>query len=54
MYMCHSICLLSLVLDIRLDNLNKILARSGTHNLAHGALILLQLPLHLFNTMNIK
>ena len=44
----HDICLLSLVLDIRLNTLLVILLTiSGLNNLAYGSLILLQLPLHL-------
>ena len=38
---CHSVCLVSLVLDIRF------LITSGTHLFAYGSLLLLQLPLHL-------
>ena len=46
--MCHSVCLLSLVLDIRLNTLTfKFLATSETHSFAYGLLILLQLPLNL-------
>ena len=45
----HSICLVSLVLDIRLNTLTFVsLTTSGTHNLAYGPLKLLQLPLHVF------
>ena len=45
---CHSMCFVSLVLDIRLKTLTfNFLAISGTHNFAHRLLILLQLPLHL-------
>ena len=45
----HIICVVSLILDIRLNMLTfMILMISGTHNLAYGSLILLQLPLHLF------
>ena len=44
----HSICLVSLVLDIRLNTFTfMFLIVSGTHNLAYGSLIVLQLPLHL-------
>ena len=47
--LCHSMCLVSLVLEIRLNTLTfMFLMVSGTHNLAHGSLIALQLPLHLF------
>ena len=46
---CHSICLVSLVLENRLNTLTfMVLTTSGTHNLAYVSLILLQLPLHLF------
>ena len=46
---CHTICLVSLILAIILNTLTLIfLVMSGTHNLANGLLILLQLPLHLF------
>ena len=45
---CQDICLVSLVLDIRLNNLIfMFLATLGIHNLAHGLLISFQLPLHL-------
>ena len=48
---CQDTCLVSLVLDIRLNTLIFIfLTTSGTHNLANGSLILSQLPLHLFTT----
>ena len=41
---CHSMCLVSLVLDIRLNSLAfMFLITSGTHTLAYGSLILLQL-----------
>ena len=52
-YMCtytfHAIlCLVSLVLDIRLNTLTfKSFTTSGTHIFAYESLILLQLPLHL-------
>ena len=47
--LCHSICLVSLVLDIRLNTLTFMFLKvSGTHNLAYGSLIVIQLPLHLF------
>ena len=47
--LCHSICLVSLILEIRLNTLTfTFLITSGTHNLAYGSLIVLQLPLHLF------
>ena len=50
--LCHSICLVSLVLSIRLNTLTfMFLIVSGTHNLAYGSLIVLQLPLHLFIVM---
>ena len=42
----HSICLVSVVLDIRLGTLTFV--SLTTHNLAYGPLILLQLPLHVF------
>ena len=46
---CHIIYLVSLILLIRLNTLTfMFLTMSGTHNLAYGLLILLQLPLHLF------
>ena len=46
---CHIICLVSLIRDIKLNTLTfMFLMISGTHNLAYGSLILLQLPLHLF------
>ena len=45
---CHFMCLVSLVLDIRLNTLtSKFFTTSGTHIFAYGSLILLQLPLHL-------
>ena len=45
----HFIYLVSLVLEIRLNTLIfMFLTTSGTHNFAHGSLILLQLLLHLF------
>ena len=45
----HFICLVSLVLDTRLNTLVfMFLTASGTHNFAYGSLMLLQLPLHLF------
>ena len=53
----HSMCLVSLVLDIKLNTLTfKFLITSGTHNFAYGLLLLLQLPLHLlvFNTKGEK
>ena len=50
--LCHSICLVSLVFSIRLNTLTfMFLIVSGTHNLAYGSLIVLQLPLHLFIVM---
>ena len=40
--------LLSLVPDTRLNTFTfKVFIPSGTHNFAHGLLVLLQLPLHL-------
>ena len=46
---CHSLCLVSLVLDIRLNTLTfMFLTTSETHNLAYGLLILLQRPFYLF------
>ena len=46
---CHSICLASLVLGIRLNTLIfMFLTKSGTQNFASGSLLLLQLPLYLF------
>ena len=46
---CHSMCLVSLVLEIRVNTLKfMFLTTSGTYNFAYGSLILLQLPLHLF------
>ena len=45
---CAILCLVSLVLDIRLNTLTiNFLTTSGTHSFARGLLILLQLPLHL-------
>ena len=45
---CHFMCLVSLVLDIRLNTLTfKSFTASATHIYTHGSLILLQLPLHL-------
>ena len=45
---CYFICLVSLVLNIRLNTLTfKSFTTSGTHIYAYGSLILLQLPLHL-------
>ena len=42
-------CLVSLVFDSRLNTLTFVfLMLSGTHILAYGSLIVLQLPLHLF------
>ena len=42
------ICLVSLIVDIRLNTLTfKFLATSGTRNFAYGLLILLLLPVHL-------
>ena len=44
----HSMCHVSLVLDIRLNTLTfKFFTTSGTYMFAYGSLILLQLPLHL-------
>ena len=46
---CYSLRLVSLVPDTRLNTLTfTFFTTSGTHNFAHGLLILLQLPLHLF------
>ena len=46
---CHSMYLVSLVLDIRLITVTfMFLTTSGIENFAYGSLILLQLPLHLF------
>ena len=43
---CHSMCLVSLVLDIKLKTLTfKFLTTSVTHDFPCGLLILLQLPL---------
>ena len=51
-FSCHSICLVSLVLDIILNTLIFIFStKSRTNNFAYGSLILLQLPLHLFNSI---
>ena len=45
---CHFMCLISLVLDIRLNPLTfKFFTTSRTQIFAYGLLILLQLPLHL-------
>ena len=45
---CHSMCFVSLFLDIRLNILTfKFLTTSETHSFAYGLLILLQLPLNL-------
>ena len=47
---CHFMCLVSLVLDIRLNTLTfKSFTVSGTQIFAYGSLILLQLPPHFFN-----
>ena len=47
-FLCHFICLVSLVLDIRLNALTfKFFTISGTQTFAYGLLISLQLPLHL-------
>ena len=47
-FSCHSINLVSLVLEIRLNTLTfKFFIISGTQIFAYGSLILLQLPLHL-------
>ena len=46
---CQDTYLVSLILDSILNTLTlMVLATSGTHNLAYGLLISLQLPLHLF------
>ena len=43
--LCHSICLVSLVLDIRLNTLTfMFLIVSGTYDLAYGSLTVLQVP----------
>ena len=48
-FSCHSMCLLRLLHEMKLNTLTfMFLTASGTHNLAYGSLILLQLPLHLF------
>ena len=45
---CHSKCLVSLALDIRLNTLTfKVFITSATHIFAYGSLVLLQLPPHL-------
>ena len=45
---CHFICLVSLVLDIKLNTLTfEFFTTSGTQIFAYVSLILLQLPLHL-------
>ena len=47
--LCHSICHVSLFLEIRLNTLTVMfLIISGSHDLAYGSLIVLQMPLHLF------
>ena len=47
-FSCHSINLVSLILDIKLNTLTfKSSITSGTQMFAYGSLILLQLPLHL-------
>ena len=46
---CQIMCLVSLILDIKLNTLTfMFLTVSRTYNLAYGSLIPLQLPLHLF------
>ena len=46
---CHSMDLVSLVLDIRLNTVRfKFFTISGIQIFEHGSLLLLQLPLHLF------
>ena len=46
---CCFMCLVSLVLDIRLNTLTfKSFTVSGTQHFAYGLLMLLQLPLNLF------
>ena len=46
---CHFMCLVSLVLEIRLNTLTfKSFIVSGTQIFAYGLLMLLQSPLHLF------
>ena len=45
---CYSMCLVSLVLDIKLTTLTfKFFTTSETHSFAYGSLILWQLPVHL-------
>ena len=45
----HFMCLVGKLHEIKLNILTfTFLTISGTHNLAHGSLVLLQLPLHLF------
>ena len=47
--LCHLMCLVSSVLDNRLNTFTfMFLIWSGTYILAYGLLIVLQLPLHLF------
>ena len=49
---CHSVYLVSLVLDIKLNTLMFIFyITSGIHNFSNGSLILLQLRLHLLFLM---
>ena len=49
---CHSVCLFSLFIDIRLNNVQfMFLTISGTHNFTYGSLILLELPLHLLTSI---
>ena len=46
---CHFMCLVSVVLEIRLNTLTfKSFTIPGTQIFAYGLLMLLQLPLHLF------
>ena len=49
---CQTICLVSLILDIKLNTLTfMFLMISGTHNLAYGLLIPLQLPPYLITLL---
>ena len=46
---CNFMCLVSLVVDIKLNTLTfKSFTVSGTQTFDYGSLMLLQLPLHLF------
>ena len=52
---CHIICLVSFILEIKLNALTfMFLIMSGTHNLSYGSLILLQLPSTTFTYFNIE